>query len=110
MRVGAKKWAFKSNKEIGVEEKKHAVNSLPPLGWSETLPRLLRTSSRSKAVIAQASAAYTGSIRPNAAASRGRPSVAGAGESGKTLNDLGPTGAIIRDGDHICAPPAPQLA
>ena len=28
-------------------------------------------------------------------------------ESGKTLNVLGPTGAIIRDRDHICAPPAP---
>jgi hypothetical protein len=28
-------------------------------------------------------------------------------ESGKTLNDLGRTGAIIRDRDHICAPPSP---
>jgi hypothetical protein len=28
-------------------------------------------------------------------------------ESGKTLNDFGPTGAIIRDRDHICAPPTP---
>jgi hypothetical protein len=28
-------------------------------------------------------------------------------ESGKTLNDLRPTDAIIRGSDHTCAPPAP---
>jgi hypothetical protein len=28
-------------------------------------------------------------------------------ESGKTLNVLGPGRAIIRDRDHICAPPTP---
>jgi hypothetical protein len=28
-------------------------------------------------------------------------------ESGKTLNDLGRIGAIIRDHKHICAPPTP---
>jgi len=31
-------------------------------------------------------------------------------KSGKTLNDLGRTGAIIRKRDHICAPPSPWLA
>jgi hypothetical protein len=31
-------------------------------------------------------------------------------ESGKTLNDLGQTGAIICNRDHICAPPPPRLA
>ena len=30
-------------------------------------------------------------------------------ESGKTLSDLGRTGAIICDRDHICAPPTPRL-
>jgi hypothetical protein len=28
-------------------------------------------------------------------------------QSGEILNDLGRTGAIIRDRHHICAPPAP---
>jgi hypothetical protein len=37
---------------------------------------------------------------------KGRPP-AGFLESGKTLNNLGRTGAIIRDRKHICAPPMP---